>query len=263
MAESPVGSTPAANRRAPSVTMSIESHVAVIEMRRPPANYFDDEVITALTDAAALADADPDCRVMVLCSQGRHFCAGANFGGDGAFADDRSTMAEKLYTRGARLFATRKPIIAAVQGAAVGGGLGLACAADFRVADTETRFVANFAKLGIHQGFGLTVTLPAIVGQQIAADLFYRGATVRGEEATRIGLADRLAQPGRQRHVAIGWARDIAAAAPLAIESIRATLRAGMAERVSDALLLHLVQSSLQLPDPIGHTRDDNTGQTV
>ena len=83
-------------------------------------------------------------------------------------------------------------MVAAVQGPAVGGGLGLALVADFRVACSEARFSANFNRLGFHPGFGLSVTLPRVVGMQKAAYMFYSGRRVQGEEALAIGLADRL-----------------------------------------------------------------------
>jgi 2-(1,2-epoxy-1,2-dihydrophenyl)acetyl-CoA isomerase len=131
-----------------------------------------------------------------------------------------------------------------VQGAAVGGGLGLACAADFRVADAASRFVANLARLGFHHGFGLGVTLPEIVGRRAAADMLYPARRVGGEKAVRTGLADRLTEPGRQRDVALDWARSIAAAAPLAVTAIRRTLRAGLAERVRAALEHELAEQT-------------------
>src|SRR5580698_6321267 len=205
--------------------VTVEGGVATIEIRRPPHNYFDEQLIGGLADALAALDADPACRVTVLCSAGKNFCAGANFGGDGEFGADR------LYRQALRMLDTSKPIIAAVQGAAVGGGLGLACAADFRVCDKDSRFTANFARLGFHQGFALSVTLPAIVGQQAAAAMLLSGAPVLGEEALRIGLADRLAAPGTQRQAAQLWAAEIAQAAPLAVQSIRRTLRGDLPQR--------------------------------
>ena len=91
-----------------------------------------------------------------------------------------------------RLFRTRKPIVAAIQGAAIGGGLGVAMAADFRIAAPEARFSANFARLGFHHGFGLSVTLPAAVGGQHAAELLYTGRRITGDDAVAIGLVDRV-----------------------------------------------------------------------
>ncbi|MEU6720866.1 enoyl-CoA hydratase/isomerase family protein [Nonomuraea sp. NPDC046802] len=226
------------------LSVTVENGVGLLELRRPPANYFDEQLIGLLVDAARDLDGSADCRVLVLASEGRHFCAGADFGTGGGFDGDRVAVSERLYRRAAQLFEIRTPIIAAVQGAAVGGGLGLACAADFRVADEHTRFVANFAMLGFHQGFGLSVTLPEIVGRQAAADMLLSGRPVRGRKAHRIGLADRLAEPGRQREHALAWARELASAAPLAVRSIRSTLRAGLARRVAEALEHELAEQA-------------------
>jgi enoyl-CoA hydratase/carnithine racemase len=220
----------------PDLAVTVEDGVGLLEMRRPPANYFDEALVGRIVDAAGELDDDPRCRAIVLASQGKHFCAGADFGAGGDFAGDRVAAAERLYRRAVRLFDIQTPIIAAVQGAAVGGGLGLACAADFRVADPDTRFLANFALLGFHQGFALSVTLPDIVGRQAATDMLLTGRRVGGAEAVHIGLADRLAEPGRQRAEAIAWARSMAAAAPLAVRAIRATLRADLRRKIADAL---------------------------
>ncbi|WP_433795863.1 enoyl-CoA hydratase/isomerase family protein [Actinoplanes sp. CA-252034] len=226
------------------LSVSISDGVALLEMRRPPANHFDETLIGQVVDAARGLDDDPGCRVIVLASEGRHFCAGADFGG-GDFARDHVAAAERLYRRAAELFDVRTPMIAAVQGTAVGGGLGLACAADFRVAEPSTRFVANFARLGFHQGFGTSVTLPEIVGRQAAADMLLTGRRIGGEEALRLGLADRLAAPGEVREAAFALAAEIAASAPLAVRSIRATLRAGLASRVREALDHELAEQKI------------------
>lgn len=218
------------------LSVEVDDGVALLEMRRPPANYFDEHIIGRIVDTANELDEDRRCRAIVLASEGKHFCAGADFGSGGDFADNRAAVAERLYRRAAQLFDVRTPIIAAVQGSAVGGGLGLACAADFRVADVNTRFVANFALLGFHQGFALSVTLPDLIGRQAAEDMLLTGRRVGGEEALRIGLADRLSDPGEQRETARAWARRFAAAAPLAVQSIRATLRHTLRARIAEAL---------------------------
>lgn len=217
------------------LSVAVADGVAVLEMRRPPANHVDESLLTRIVDAALVLDDDPACRVIVLGSAGKHFCAGADLG-EGDFVRDRAAAAEGLYRGAARLLDVRTPVIAAVQGSAVGGGLGLACAADFRVAEASTRFVANFARLGFHQGFGLSVTLPDLVGRQFAADMLLTGRRVGGEEAVRVGLADRLAEPGLVREAAMRMALQIAGSAPLAVRSIRRTLRAGLAVRIRQAL---------------------------
>ncbi|TMC07428.1 MAG: enoyl-CoA hydratase/isomerase family protein [Chloroflexi bacterium] len=208
--------------------------VATVELHRPPNNHFDLALIASLADAFEAIDREGELRAIVLCAEGKHFCAGADFGGrDGGVA----AGPRHLYEEAIRLFAARTPVVAAVQGAAIGGGLGLALAADFRVASPEARFAANFARLGFHHGFGLTVTLPALVGQQRALELLYTGRRVPGEEALRIGLCDRLAPAEELRAQAHALAAEIAGSAPLAVRSIRETMRGDLAERVRAALV--------------------------
>lgn len=216
---------------AEDVTVAAEDHVATVEFHRPPNNYFDVALIRALVDAVFSLDDDPACRAIVLCSEGRNFCAGADLGPESDLVDRTAD----LYTQAVQLFSAKKPIVAAVQGAAVGGGLGLALAADFRVATPESRFSCNFARLGFHHGFGITVTLPAVVGQQRALELLYTGGQVKGSEALAIGLADRLTSPEDLRAAARDFAGEIAAAGPLAVLAIRETMRGDLAARVQAA----------------------------
>jgi enoyl-CoA hydratase/carnithine racemase len=216
------------------ITLTEDGHVAVIEINRPPANYFDRKLIAQIADAAAGLQAG-GTRAIVLCSEGRHFCAGANFG-TGEMATGRERAAQELYREAVRIFEIAVPVIAAVQGSAVGGGVGLACAADFRVASPSTKFHANFSALGFHQGFGLSVTLPEIVGLQQAMDLLYASRRIDGQRALEIGLADRLVPDSTQRSEAIAWAAEIAERAPLAVQSIKQTLRAPLVQKVRAAL---------------------------
>jgi enoyl-CoA hydratase/carnithine racemase len=173
-----------------------------------------------------------------LCSAGKHFSAGANFG--------RQSNGIPVHTHVAELFEGRVPIVAAVQGAAIGAGLGLACAADFRVGCTAARFAANFARMGLHHGFGLSVTLPAIVGQQAALDLLYTGRRVRGDEAFRLGLCDRFVADTDVRSAAHELAGQIASSAPLAVRSVRATMRGTLAAAVRSAMADEIAQQAVQ-----------------
>jgi len=230
------------------VSVSVgDDHVATAEIRRPPDNFFDVALIASLADAYDWLDEQTSARVIVLCSEGKHFCAGADFTGRSERTGQMvaSGGARELYDEAARLFEARIPVIAAVQGAAVGGGLGLACSADFRVAGSQARFCANFARLGLHHGFGLSVTLPAIVGQQPALDMLYTGRRVGGEEAARMGLADRLADAADPRAAAHELAADVAASSPLAVRSIRATIRADLAARVRQAMDRELAEQQI------------------
>jgi enoyl-CoA hydratase/carnithine racemase len=215
------------------VTVEIgENGVAEVEIHRPPSNFFDAELIRSIYSAYEALDADPACRAIVLCSEGKHFCAGANFGAAPApRSNEPREDAPDLYTEAARMIEAKTPVVAAVQGAAIGGGLGLACSADFRVGCSETRMAANFSQLGFHHGFGLTITLPPIVGQQKAMDLLLTGRRIDGREANAMGLLDRFVGLEDVRAEAHRMAADIAASAPLAVRSIRETMRAGIGER--------------------------------
>ena len=210
-----------------------EDFVAVAEIRRPPNNFFDRALIADIADAFEKLDGDDACRAIVLAAEGKHFCAGADFGSRQPATTDDS--GRHLYDEAVRLFSTRKPVVAAVHGAAIGGGLGLALMPDFRVAAPEARFSANFARLGFHHGFGLSVTLPRLVGQQAAAELLYTGRRVKGDEAHAMGLCDRLVAVEQVRAEAHALAREIALSAPLAVESIRETLRGTIADDIRQA----------------------------
>src|SRR3954469_17946678 len=219
--------------------VELADHVATVEIRRPPHNFFDLTLIRALGEAFEALDADPACRAIVLASQGKSFCAGANFGDGSALDADGQAHARPagtahLYVEALRLFRTGKPIVGAIHGPAVGGGLGLALVPDFRVACPETRFCANFTRLGFHPGFGLSVTLPELIGRREAALMFYTSRRLKGEEALRIGLANVLVPLDEVRPAALALAHEIAECAPLGVVATRATLRRGLAERVRD-----------------------------
>jgi enoyl-CoA hydratase/carnithine racemase len=208
----------------------VSGHVGTIVLAQPPNNFFSVGMIAEIADALDAFDADDECRVIVLRAEGKHFCAGADFSRKAA-RDDTG----ELYRMAVRLFRTRKPIVAAVQGAAIGGGLGVALAADFRFVTPSARLSANFAQLGFHHGFGLSVTLPRLVGAQRAADLLFTARRVPGDEAVSIGLADRLVAEDEVESSVASYATAIASSAPLAVESIRATLRSGLADAVAEA----------------------------
>jgi len=216
-------------------------HVALVEIRRPPNNFFDIPLIKDIASAFESFDEEHTIRAIVLASQGKAFCAGANFG-DGSTLDAQGRRPNEsgpgvapLYIEGNRLFRTKKPIIAAVHGAAVGGGLGLAMVADFRVTCPEARFCANFTRLGFHPGFGLTVTLPAVIGETKAALMFYTSRRVPGDEAYAMGLADVLVPQDQVRDAAIKLATEIGENSPLGLIATRTTLRNDIADRVRKA----------------------------
>ena len=227
-------------------------HVGTIEIRRPPLNFFDVSLINQIADALEEFDRDIEIRASVLAAQGKAFCAGANFGDparqeaeERAKTDPASSLPiNHLYVQAVRIFRNKKPIVAAVHGAAIGGGLGLAVAADFRVTCPEARFAANFTKLGFHPGFGLTATLPELVGKNNAELIFYTSRRITGDEALRMGLANECVPQDQVRSVAMKLAQEIAECSPLGLLATRATMRAGLADRVLAATNHELVEQN-------------------
>lgn len=221
------------------MTVGVERHdrVVLVEMRRPPHNFLTPSLVEDVASALEGAAADTAVGCAVLAAEGRSFCAGADFGGgseDAAPAEGWS-VTDRLYAAAARLCAVDIPWIAAVHGPAIGGGLGLAMTANLRVTCPEARFSANFAALGIHQGFGLSVTLPDQLGPSRAALVLLSARRFRGDEAVELGLADRCVPAAEVRGTALALAAEVAANAPLAVRAINRTLRAGLAERVRHA----------------------------
>jgi len=215
------------------LSISLENNIATLTIQRPPNNFFDYMLIQQIADALEELDEESDCRVNILASEGKNFCAGANFSQDKDMMNKTNPYA-KLYKEAVRLFRTKKPIIAAIQGAAVGGGLGLALAADFRIGCPESKFSANFAKLGFHQGFGSSVTLPRVVGLQNAAMMLYTAKRIKGAEALSLGLLDQMVPLEELMKKTQEFAAEIASSAPMAVESIRATVRGDLADQVEE-----------------------------
>ena len=152
-----------------TVTTACHGHVAIVTFARPPSNFADLALIEEIGTAFDAADADREVRAIVLQSDGRVFCAGADLANANPVAEGRTDGERNpFYVAAARLFGVRKPVVAAVQGAAVGAGLGLALVADFRVAGPDAKFVANFVALGFHPGFGISAVLERVIGRQRA-----------------------------------------------------------------------------------------------
>ena len=209
-----------------TVSTRRDGHVAIVTFAVPPNNHVSVGLLRELADLFEALDGDRDIRATVLTSEGKVFCAGADLAPPGEDGPELNTL--KLYEQAARLFGVAKPMIAAVQGAAVGAGLGLALVADFRIAAPEARFVANFVKLGFHPGFGISHSLPRLIGEQRAARMLLTGERVGGEAALRLGLVDEVMPLDGLLDAAIALAASIAENAPLAVQATRATLRTGL-----------------------------------
>jgi enoyl-CoA hydratase/carnithine racemase len=212
------------------IRVAVDGNVAVVTLDRPPHNHVSVEFMRDLADAFDAIDAEVELRCSVLQAEGKNFCAGADL----VAREDQGGLGSvnPLYDEAVRLFSAKKPIVAAVQGAAVGAGLGLAVMADFRIASPDARFAANFVKLGFHPGFGLTHTLPRLIGPTKAELMCLTGRRVKAEEGLPWGLVDEVVPLEELRPAALRLAKEIAENAPLAIVATRKTLRADLAAAV-------------------------------
>src|SRR5712672_1335893 len=192
-------------------------HVGLIEIRKPPLNFFDVALINQIADALEEFDREVEIRASVLAAQGKAFCAGANFGDPKRQEQEERAKADP---------ASNLPISSG------------------SVACPEARFSANFTKLGFHPGFGLTATLPELIGKNNAELIFYTSRRVTGEEATRMGLANLCVAQDQVRTEAMKLAAEIAESSPLGLIATRATMRAGLADRVLAATNHELVEQT-------------------
>lgn len=224
-------------------------HVGEIRFSSPPHNFASSGMLEGIADAVGRLETDTEVRCILLTAEGKAFCGGANLAGDDAVQGAQGMDEIALfYANAARIMRRTKPIIAVVQGAAIGAGLGLALAADFRIASPAAKFSANFVKLGFHPGFALTYTLPRLLGVQRASWMMLSGNRITADEGHVWGLVDRLAPADELVDQALVMANEIACNAPLAIGAIRQTLNAQWVSEAEAAMRHeHAEQTKLKL----------------
>jgi len=220
-----------------AISLDREDAVAVITLRRPPHNYLSGGMSEELSRAFDLLDDDEGCRAIALLAEGKNFCAGARHDPNDpeTLVPDQSDP-QARYDKVVRLFSNKKPIVAGIQGAVVGAGFGLSMLADFRIAATDARFVANFVKIGFCPGFGLPYTLPRAIGAQRAAFMFMTGRRFTAEEVHPWGLVDGVVAPEELATATVDLARELAANAPLGMAATRARTRGDLPAGVRASL---------------------------
>jgi enoyl-CoA hydratase/carnithine racemase len=218
---------PEASEASDAVTYRREGAVGVVAMNRPDnRNSMTAELLDAFAAASAAARGDREARCVVVVGSGSCFSAGADFkaqvqrGAEARLPHERSYA---MYEPFLSILDIEVPVIAAMNGHAVGGGFGLALLCDVRIACRDSKYGANFCRLGLAPGLGISYLLPRLVGASRAAELLYTGRLIGGEEVAAIGLASRALESAAVLPAALDLAREIAAAAPLAV---RATKRA-------------------------------------
>lgn len=207
--------------------------VGIVRLDAPPNNYLSTSIVSELVTSYQSV-VDGGGRAIVLCASGRHFCAGVSL--SSKLAEASPDDAFEMYDFIPALFDLPIPVVAAVQGAAIGAGLGLAMTADFRVASGNTRFSAPFTRLGFFHGFGLSVSLPDAVRADVAREMLYAGVEVRGERAYAVGLCSRLTGDGEIFDAAMSMATELAGVAPLSLYEARRMMRGPLIADLQAAL---------------------------
>jgi enoyl-CoA hydratase/carnithine racemase len=215
----------------PPVLYEIKERIAQITLNRPDnRNSMDNETLPAFLDAINEVKNNSDLRCLIITGSGKSFCAGADF--RGSLVDDRGAMPHELllsvYGPFLKIQEIKIPTIAAMNGHAIGGGFGLALICDIRIASRDSKYGANFARLGLHTGMAVSYMLPRIVGLPLANELLFTGRLISGERAAEIGLVNYALDAGEVIKKAWELAREIGSCAPLAVRMIKRSIHRGL-----------------------------------
>jgi 2-(1,2-epoxy-1,2-dihydrophenyl)acetyl-CoA isomerase len=206
--------------------------VMTLRLNRPQKlNALNPEMARGLVQAILRASDNKDVRVVVVTGAGRAFCAGGDLD---LLRDVRKRNAsrelEGLLVSGKELCLAistmTKPVIAAVNGPAAGGGMNIALACDMRIASDQAKFAESFANIGLYPDFGGTYFLPRIVGLALAAELFYTAETLSAEDALRLGIVNRVFPVAQFEEEVRKMAEGLAAAPPIAFRDVKRTILA-------------------------------------
>ena len=235
-----------------AVLFDVQNHIGLITFNRPDTmNALSPSMSARLTAILDEMRTDTTVRVLIMTGSGRAFCAGANMGGLAARAASGEADATWLPPRDDRDVALLmrtcdKPIIGAINGYAVGWGLGLALASDIRIASEEAKLGAYWTRRGLMGDGGGTYFLPRIIGAARACEMIFTGALYAAGECERLGLVSRVVPHDRLLPAAFELAAAIAAMPPLAVALDKRALYRSLDVSLSEALLYeHVYQQRL------------------
>ena len=222
----------------------VEEAVATITLDRPDKlNAFSDEMLDAWLAALEECRTRDDIRVVVITGTGRAFTTGGDIEGFGSSASNTAAAMKRRVSAGIqRLTQTiaehEKPVIAALNGIATGGGLDVALACDIRFAAESARFAETYVRMGLIPGGGGAYLLPRIVGAAKALELLWSGDFIDAREAERIGLVNRVVADAELMTETHKFARRVAEGAPLAVQLIKRLVRMGADKDLATGLEL-------------------------
>jgi enoyl-CoA hydratase/carnithine racemase len=241
----------------------VSDGIAKITLNRPDRlNAITMAMLTSLSEALRDADLNREVRVIVLTGAGRGFCAGLDIkdviAGTGIGSDGSGLATARFDLAGSPpivLHTTDKPVICALNGAAAGYGMDLALGCDMRIASSEAKLAAVFTKRGILPESGGSWLLPRLIGWAKAAEVAFRGLTLSAQESQDMGLVNRVVEPDELMSVTMDMAAEIAANAPLAVQSTKRMMRLGL-EETFEANVHHVFLQLL----PLFQTEDFKEG---
>ena len=214
-----------------AVLYDVKEMIGTITLNRPDnRNSMDPEVMPAFLETIEKASNDRDIRCLIITNTGTSFCSGADFRSQSAAVGFKlpNERSMNIYKPFLKIREIEVPVIAAMNGHAIGGGFGLALICDIRIANNVSKYGASFARLGLSTGMAVSYMLPRIVGLPIANELLYAGRLITGAEALKIGMVNYSLDT--EEIAAKGWelAKEIAACAPLAVKMIKQSVYRGM-----------------------------------
>lgn len=213
------------------VLFNVEDMIGLITLNRPDnRNSMNSETMPAFLEAVERAKEDNELRCLIITGTGKSFCAGVDFKNSPVNMTGALPHENLMNTYGPflKISEIKIPVIAALNGHAIGGGFGLALICDIRIANSDSKYGANFARLGLHTGMATSYMLPRIVGLPRANELLFTGRLIDGIEAERIGLVNYVLKDGQVLEKAWEIAREIASCAPAAVRMIKRSILRGM-----------------------------------
>ena len=213
------------------VLFGVEGSVGVLALNRPDnRNSMDAEVLPAFEKAIKKVRKNRDLRCLIITGTGKSFCAGADFKSGVLEADGLlpNELFMKVYSPFLAVGDLEIPTIAAMNGHAIGGGLGLALICDMRVASLDSKYGANFARLGVHSGMAISYLLPRLVGLAKANELLFTGRLFNGRDAFEMGLVNYALPASEVMTKAMALAEEIAASAPAAVRMMKQSVHLGL-----------------------------------
>ena len=213
------------------VLYDVKENIGTITINRPEnRNSMDDETMAAFRAAIQDVKADDKLRCVIITGSGKSFCAGADFKARMGGSEETlpNFRLQNVYGPFLDIREIKPPVVAAMNGHAIGGGFGLALICDIRVAANEAKYGANFARLGLHTGMAVSYMLPIIIGLPTANELLFTGRLITGKQAREIGLVNYALDAGEVYDKAWELAKEIASCAPVAVQMIKRSVYRGL-----------------------------------